>query len=41
MKQCSQCGKEISEEEYLENETMCTDCFLEYYQQIDEWESEE
>lgn len=39
--ECIVCGKEISEEEADQCEGMCHDCFVEYYQQLDDWESEE
>ena len=38
---CSNCGIEIDEETFKENEGMCTDCFFEYYQQIDDLESDD
>ena len=37
--ECIVCGKEVSDEEIIEG--MCHDCFVEYYQQLDDWESEE
>lgn len=41
VKCCKVCGKEISKEEYEGNEGMCSDCYYEYYQQLDNGLDEE
>lgn len=38
---CSNSGIEIDRETWEDNEGMCDSCFFEYYQQIDDLESEE
>jgi len=40
VKYCKVCGIEISEEEYEDKEGMCSDCYYEYYQQLDDEEEE-